>query len=131
MPYLIEFLDASNMIVCEMHAVAESPANAFLRAVSEWPPHAVTARVVDRYGRILFACQYRGMMNNAEALCDPQQLRARADETRALANKTKDADAKQAMLFGAQGYEQLAELMESARRLDWAMSGPPLPMAEA
>ncbi len=46
--FRIEFLDGSNTVVREMHVFASSPADAFLLVVhTEWPPHALTARVID------------------------------------------------------------------------------------
>jgi hypothetical protein len=52
MKYRIEFLDAVNSVVRVIDAEAGSRANAFLLVVeSDWPPDALTARVVDRHGR--------------------------------------------------------------------------------
>jgi hypothetical protein len=52
MHYRIEFLDRANAVVNVRHAEATSPATAFLSAVEkDWPPDALTARVVDKNGR--------------------------------------------------------------------------------
>jgi hypothetical protein len=52
MRYRIEFLDGANTVVRMMHIEAGSPANAFLLVVEkDWPPDAITARVVDEHGR--------------------------------------------------------------------------------
>jgi hypothetical protein len=53
MQYQIEFLDNLNTIVRMMHTIAESPAKAFRLVVkSGWPPGALTARVIDSYGKL-------------------------------------------------------------------------------
>ena len=49
MRYRIEFLDAANAVVHVRHAEAGSYANAFLLvAAKDWPPDAVSARLVDK-----------------------------------------------------------------------------------
>lgn len=50
--YRIEFFEGSNIVVRETHVFAGSPADAFLLVTAtDWPPHTITARVIDTYGR--------------------------------------------------------------------------------
>ncbi len=52
MQYQIEFFDDANTVVHMMHTNAGSPAIAFRLVVEDgWPPGALTARVIDNYGR--------------------------------------------------------------------------------
>jgi hypothetical protein len=50
--YRVEFFDDANWVVRVMHAKARSPATAFFLVVKkDWPSDALTARVIDKYGR--------------------------------------------------------------------------------
>jgi hypothetical protein len=62
MQYQIDFLDDSNMVVCELRAVAGSPADALLGVVGnmEWPAHARAACVLDPRGRVLTVSKPKG-----------------------------------------------------------------------
>ena len=52
MQYQIEFLDDANTIVRMMRTEARSPPIAFRLVVKKgWPHGALTARVIDNYGR--------------------------------------------------------------------------------
>jgi hypothetical protein len=52
MQYQIEFLGDADTIVHMTHTEAGSPAIAFQLVVEKgWPPGALTARVIDNYGR--------------------------------------------------------------------------------
>ena len=52
MQYRIQFLDSSAKVICEWSANAQSAAGAIELIVdADWPPRAVTMRVLDPYGR--------------------------------------------------------------------------------
>lgn len=52
MQYRIQFLDAATAVISELIADARSARGAFaLVADLDWPPHAITMRVLDAEGR--------------------------------------------------------------------------------
>lgn len=56
MQYQIEFFGDADTIVHMMHINADSPAIAFQFVVERgWPPGALTARVIDNYGRCVLS----------------------------------------------------------------------------
>jgi hypothetical protein len=70
MQYQIDFLDGSNVVVCELRAFAGSPADALLGLVGniEWPTGAV-ACVLDGPGRILTVSR-RFVVQRADQLAE-------------------------------------------------------------
>ncbi len=50
MPYWVEFLDASKNVLSEEQAESWSTTNVFELTPGDWPPHAVTLRVLDPDG---------------------------------------------------------------------------------
>jgi len=50
MPHWVQFLDASKNVLSEEQAESWSETNVFELGLKDWPPHAVTLRVLDPDG---------------------------------------------------------------------------------
>ena len=76
MQYRIQFLDSSAKVVREWSASAHTDADALKLIVdADWPPRAVTMRVLDAYGREVRSATRGGAIRRRRAAVRPWRPR--------------------------------------------------------